>query len=224
MTRVWRATRAADDDEDDDAPSVPRRHCATGYTRRDATRDAHRRTRDEEHGEGTSTTRGDARERGDWLRKNRGWRGCACANGCDRAGTCGRARRRKGARGGMGRCGGKSVHVVVRAARRGEARARRTSEGCGFSCWVRVVWARDARLTTRAREQVKWFNISKGFGFIVPDDGSEEIFVHQTALHSEGFRSLKEVRAKRARANFEIVSERRRHDANAERVLTARMF
>ena len=71
---------------------------------------------------------------------------------------------------------------------------------------------------------MKWFNISKGFGFIVPDDGSEEIFVHQTALHSEGFRSLKEVTAKRARASFEMFSERRRNDANAERVLTARMF
>ncbi|CAL6396000.1 unnamed protein product [Bathycoccus prasinos] len=39
---------------------------------------------------------------------------------------------------------------------------------------------------------VKWFNASKGFGFIIPDDGSEEIFVHQSHLKAEGFRSLRE--------------------------------
>ncbi len=43
-----------------------------------------------------------------------------------------------------------------------------------------------------ARGTVKWFNEEKGYGFIEPDEGDEDLFVHYTAIEGTGFRSLEE--------------------------------
>ena len=46
---------------------------------------------------------------------------------------------------------------------------------------------------------VKWFNDAKGYGFITPDDGSKDLFVHHSSVVGEGYRSL----AEGARVQFE---------------------
>jgi CspA family cold shock protein len=49
---------------------------------------------------------------------------------------------------------------------------------------------------------VKWFNDAKGFGFIKPDDGGEDLFAHFTAIKGQGFRTLKEGQ----KVSFEVTS------------------
>jgi CspA family cold shock protein len=53
-----------------------------------------------------------------------------------------------------------------------------------------------------AQGTVKWFNGEKGFGFITPDDGSSDVFVHFSAIQADGYRSLDESQ----RVEFEVTS------------------
>ena len=48
---------------------------------------------------------------------------------------------------------------------------------------------------TVATGKVKWFNAKKGFGFIIPDDGGAELFVHHSEIKMEGYAELKEGQA-----------------------------
>ena len=51
-----------------------------------------------------------------------------------------------------------------------------------------------------AQGTVKWFNAEKGYGFITPDEGGTDLFVHHSAIQEKGFRTLQE----NQRVNFDI--------------------
>jgi cold shock protein len=61
---------------------------------------------------------------------------------------------------------------------------------------------------------VKWFNATKGFGFIQPDNGGKDVFVHISAVEKAGFTSL----AEGAKVSFEVVANRGKESAENLRV------
>jgi CspA family cold shock protein len=62
---------------------------------------------------------------------------------------------------------------------------------------------------------VKWFNATKGFGFIVPQDGGKDVFVHITAVQAAGLKGLNDGQ----RVSYEIVMERGKAAATNLRVV-----
>ncbi|MFD4740192.1 cold-shock protein [Streptomyces virginiae] len=66
-----------------------------------------------------------------------------------------------------------------------------------------------------AQGTVKWFNGEKGFGFISPDEGGADVFVHFSAIQGSGFRNLEE----NQRVEFEITAGQRGPQADKVRAL-----
>jgi cold shock protein len=64
---------------------------------------------------------------------------------------------------------------------------------------------------------VKWFNDQKGFGFIQPDDGGKDVFVHISAVERAGMRGLVEGQ----KVSYEIVADRRTGKSSAENLRAA---
>ena len=64
---------------------------------------------------------------------------------------------------------------------------------------------------------VKFFNSQKGFGFIQPDDGSKDVFVHISAVERAGMRSLNEGQ----KVSYEVVADRRTGKSSADNLRAA---
>jgi cold shock protein len=64
---------------------------------------------------------------------------------------------------------------------------------------------------------VKWFNGQKGYGFIQPEDGSKDVFVHISAVERAGMQSLNEGQ----KVSFEVVADRRTGKSSADNLRAA---
>lgn len=63
-----------------------------------------------------------------------------------------------------------------------------------------------------AKGTVKWFNATKGFGFIQPDDGGQDVFVHISAVERAGLRDLRDGQ----KISYEIVQDKRSGKSSAD--------
>ncbi len=63
---------------------------------------------------------------------------------------------------------------------------------------------------------VKWFNAQKGFGFIQPDDGGKDVFVHISAVQRAGMQTLQEGQ----KISYELAQDRRTGKSSADRLAT----
>jgi CspA family cold shock protein len=64
---------------------------------------------------------------------------------------------------------------------------------------------------------VKWFNSQKGFGFIQPEDGSKDVFVHISAVERAGMRALNEGQ----KISYDVVADRKTGKSSADNLRTA---
>jgi cold shock protein len=64
---------------------------------------------------------------------------------------------------------------------------------------------------------VKWFNSKKGFGFIQPDDGGSDVFVHISAVERAGMHSLNEGQ----KISYEVIADRRTGKSSAQNLVAA---
>ncbi|MGO4408007.1 cold-shock protein [Bosea sp. RAF48] len=63
---------------------------------------------------------------------------------------------------------------------------------------------------------VKWFNATKGFGFIQPDEGGQDVFVHISAVERAGLRELRDGQ----KVSYELVQDKRSGKTSADRLQT----